>query len=164
MNHDVLRRYLILAVFTLLLVVGLVSIFTRYHALAWITIVAVDLYIVCVLHIAALQSDDENFVTRHAWVQNFFSGHNIALIVFTLQTFSIVFGFAGLYVGNKVFPSSKTPLDAFYISIFTLGFNNFSPTPGYGQWVVIAELISGILLIIGVFPMLISRISSFRLR
>jgi hypothetical protein len=75
---------------------------------------------------------------------------------------SLVSGFAGLYVGADVFPSSKTPLDALYISFFILGFTDYSPKPGYGQLVVIGQLISGVLLLTALFPMHISRISTFK--
>ena len=71
-------------------------------------------------------------------------------------------GFAGLYVGAEVFPSGKTPLDALYISFFIMGFTDYSPAPGYGQLVVIAQLVSGVLLLAALFPIHISRISTFK--
>jgi len=84
------------------------------------------------------------------------------LFVAGLVMLSIVCGFAGLYVGAEVFQSSKTPVDALYISLLTLGFTDFSPKPGYGQFVVIGQLASGILYVLGAIPLLISRISTFR--
>jgi len=48
-------------------------------------------------------------------------------------------------VGAEVFPSGKTPLDALYISFFMMGFTNYSLKPGYGQPVVTAQLVSGVL-------------------
>ena len=48
-------------------------------------------------------------------------------------------------VGAEVFPSSKTPLNALYISFFIMGFTDYSPKPGYGQLLVIAQLVSGVL-------------------
>ena len=68
----------------------------------------------------------------------------------------------GLYVGTEVFASVKTPLDAFYISCFTLALTDYSPKPGYGQLVVLAQLVSSILLLVALFPLLISRISTFK--
>jgi hypothetical protein len=53
-------------------------------------------------------------------------------------------------------------LDALYISFFTLAFTDFSPKPGYGQFVVIGQLVSGGLYLFGAFPLLISRIATFR--
>ena len=75
---------------------------------------------------------------------------------------SVLSGFAGLYVGAEVFPSAKTRLDALYISFFTLDFTDYSPKPGYGQLVVIAQLVNGIPLLAALFPIHISRISTFK--
>ena len=84
------------------------------------------------------------------------------LFLLILLLLSIVSGFAGLYVGAEVFSSSKTPLDALYISFFTLAFTDFSPKSRYGQFVVIGQLVSGGLYLFGAFPLLISRIATFR--
>jgi hypothetical protein len=62
----------------------------------------------------------------------------------------------------EVFPSDKTPLDALYVSFFVMGFTDYSPKSGYGQLVVIAQLISGVLLLAALFPIHISRISTFK--
>src|SRR5258708_1479674 len=75
---------------------------------------------------------------------------------------AIVSGFAGVYVGAEVFPSGKTPLDALYFSFFIMGFTDYSPKPGYGQLVVIAQLVSGVLLLAALCPIHISRISTFK--
>jgi hypothetical protein len=84
------------------------------------------------------------------------------ILVVTLLFLAIVSGFAGLYVGAEVFPSGKTPLDSLYISFFIMGFTDYSPAPGYGQLVVIAQLVSGVLLLAALFPIHISRISTFK--
>jgi hypothetical protein len=86
----------------------------------------------------------------------------VGLVVVALLFVAIISGFAGLYVGTEVFPSVKTPLDAFYISSFTLALTDYSPKPGYGQLVVLAQLVSSILLVVALFPLLISRISTFK--
>jgi hypothetical protein len=74
---------------------------------------------------------------------------------------AIVSGFAGLYVGVEVFPSGKTPLDSLYTSFFIMGFTDYSPAPGYGQLVVIAQLVGGVLLPAALFPIHVSRISTY---
>jgi hypothetical protein len=84
------------------------------------------------------------------------------LLVVTLLFLEAVSGFAGLYVGTEVFSSVKTPLDALYTSSFTLAFTDYSPKPGYGQLVVLGQLVSGVLLLVALFPLLISRISTFK--
>src|SRR6266496_2065282 len=63
---------------------------------------------------------------------------------------------------NRSLLSVKTPLDALYISSFTLALTDYSPKPGYGQLVVLGQLVSSILLVVALFPLLISRISTFK--
>lgn len=84
-----------------------------------------------------------------------------AVFIAALLFLAIVSGFAGLYAGAEVFPSGETPLDALYISFFIMGFTDYSPAHGYGQLVVIAQLVSGVLLLAALFPIHISRISTY---
>jgi hypothetical protein len=131
--------------------------------LAWAVIVSSDLYLSVVLLLAALQSDDERFLDRHSWMTRFLPRRRTAgLAVVVLLFLAVISGFGGLYVGTEVFASVKTPLDAFYISSFTLALTDYSPKPGYGQLVVLAQLVSSILLVVALFPLLISRISTFK--
>jgi hypothetical protein len=157
------RRDCVLAlVFFFVSVGGMASVFLGCRFLAWIAIVISDLYLSIVLLLAALRSDDDGFLDRHPWITGFFPRKATGILVVTLLFLAIVSGFAGLYVGAKVFPSGKTSLDALYISFFILGFTDYSPAPGYGQLVVIAQLVSGVLLLAALFPIHISRISTFK--
>ena len=151
-------------IFIILLVsaAGVTSVFVGSRALAWIAIAISDLYLSIVLLLAALRSDNDAFLDKHSWITRFFPRKTAGILVVTLLFLSVVSGFAGLYVGAEVFPSAKTPLDAVYISFFTLGFTDYSPKPGYGQLVVIAQLVSGVLLLAALFPIHISRISTFK--
>jgi hypothetical protein len=116
-----------------------------------------------VLLLAAFLSDDERFLDKHSWMTGFFPRRRTAgLLVVTLLFLAVISGFAGLYVGTEVFSSVKTPLDALYISSFTLALTDYSPKPGYGQLVVLGQLVSSILLLVALFPLLISRISTFK--
>jgi Mn2+/Fe2+ NRAMP family transporter len=115
-----------------------------------------------VLLFAALRSDDESFLDRHPWVANFFPRRTAALLLVVLLFTAVLLGFAGLYVGTEIFASTKTPLDAIYISVFTLALTDYSPKAGYGQIVVMSEVVNGVLLIVALFPLLISRISTFK--
>jgi hypothetical protein len=45
--------------------------------------------------------------------------------------------------------------------LFTLAFTDYGPKPGYGQFVVVGEVASGILFLIAAVPLLISRIATF---
>lgn len=142
-------------------IIGMASVFAMSRPLAWITILISDSYLSLVLFYAAILSDDRAFATRHPSTSRLFPRHGAALFVAGFLLFSIVSGFAGLYVGTEVFQPSKGKLDALYVSLFTLAFTDYSPKPGYGQFVVIGEVASGILYLIAVIPLLISRIATF---
>jgi hypothetical protein len=159
------KQHTILVLITFLLsVAGITSVFAGYRSLAWIVIMISDLYLSIVLLLAALRSDDEAFLDRHSWITFFFPLKTTGLLVVMLLFVAVISGFAGLYVGTAVFTPGKSPLDAIYISCFILGFTDYSPSPGYGQLVVIGQLASGVLLMVALFPLLISRISTFKNR
>jgi hypothetical protein len=138
------------------------SVFWGYRFLAWIAIVISDLYLFAVLLLAALRAEDDAFLNKQPWIRRFFPRKTAGILVVALLFLSVVSGFAGLYVGAEVFPSSKTPLDALYISFFIMGFTDYSPKPGYGQLVAIDQLISGVLLLAALFAIHISRTSTFK--
>ena len=155
----------IVLVFIMFLVsaAGITSVYMHCRILAWIVILFSDLQLCLVLLLAALQSDDEGFLDRHSWITGFLPRRRAAgLVVVMLLFLAVISGFAGLYVGGEVFASVKTPLDAFYISSFTLALTDYSPKPGYGQLVVFAQIVSSVLLVVALFPLIISRISTFK--
>jgi hypothetical protein len=163
MSKDTRRDVILVLVIFLVSAAGMTSVFQGCRILAWVVIVSSDLYLSIVLLLAALLSDDERFLDKHSWMTGFFPRRRTAgLLVVTLLFLAVVSGFAGLYVGTEVFSSVKTPLDALYISSFTLAFTDYSPKPGYGQLVVLGQLASGVLLLVALFPLLISRISTFK--
>jgi hypothetical protein len=163
MSKETRRDIVLIVIFALVSAAGMTSVFRGCQILAWVVIVSSDLYLSIVLLLAALLSDDERFLDKHSWMTGFFPRRRTAgLLVVTLLFLAVVSGFAGLYVGTEVFSSVKTPLDALYISSFTLAFTDYSPKPGYGQLVVLGQLASGVLLLVALFPLLISRISTFK--
>jgi hypothetical protein len=162
MSEETRRDIVLIVIFSLVSAIGMASVFLRCRVLAWIVIAISDLYLSIVLLLAALRSDDDAFLDKHSWVTRFFPRKAAGILVVTLLFLSVLSGFAGLYVGVEVFPSAKTPLDALYISFFTLGFTDYSPKPGYGQLVVVGQLVSGVLLLAALFPIHISRISTFK--
>jgi hypothetical protein len=162
MSEEARRDIGLIVIFSLVSAIGTTSVFLGYRFLAWIAIVISDVYLFSVLLLAALRAEDDGFLDRHPWITRFFPRKTTGILVVTLLFLAIVSGFAGLYVGAEVFPSGKTPLDALYISFFIMGFTDYSPAPGYGQLVVIAELVSGVLLLAALFPIHISRISTFK--
>jgi len=157
------RDFVLLLITSIASAISITSLFVDCRPLAWIAIVISDSYLSFILLFAAIISDDDTFATRHPWMTSIFPHRRTAgLFVAGLLLLFIVSGFAGLYVGAEVFQSSKTPADALYTSFLTLGFTDFSPKPGYGQFVVIGQLASGVLYVGGVIPLLISRIATFR--
>ena len=162
MSKETRRDIVLIVIFSLVSATGMASVFLGCRFLARIVIVISDLYLSIVLLLAALRSDDDGFLGRHLWITRFFPRKTTGIFVVALLFLAIVSGFAGLYVGAEVFPSGKTPLDALYISFFIMGFTDYSPAPGYGQLVVIAQLVSGVLLLAALFPIHISRISTFK--
>jgi len=161
-SKETRRDVVLIVILSLVSAVGMTSVFWDCRLLAWIAIVVSDSYLFTILLLAALRAEDDAFLDRHRWVTQLFPRKTAGIPVATLLLLSLVSGFAGLYVGVEVFPSSKTPLDALYISLFILGFTDYSPKPGYGQLVVIGQIVSGVLLLAALFPMHISRISTFK--
>ena len=162
MTKQAKKEFVLLAMASIAAAIGMTSVFNSSRLLAWIAIVISDAYLANVLLFAAILSDDGTIATRHAWITGLFPKRTTGVFVVALLLVSIVSGFAGLYVGTEVFPASKTPGDALYISLFTLAFTDYGPKPGYGQLVVLAQLVSSILLVLALFPLLISRISTFK--
>ena len=161
MSKDARKDIVLIVIFSLVSATGMASVFLGYRLLAWIVIGISDLYLFIVLLLAAHRAEDDGFLDRHPWVTGVFPRKPAGILVVTLLFLAIVSGFAGLYVGTEVFPSDKTPLDALYVSFFVMGFTDYSPKSGYGQLVVIAQLISGVLLLAALFPIHFSRISTF---
>ena len=162
MSKETIRDSLLALVFFLVSATGVASVLGGPRSLAWIVIAISDSYLLLVLVFAALRSDDESFSDRHPWVAHFFPRRTAALLLVVLLFTAVLLGFAGLYVGTEIFASIKTPLDAVYISVFTLALTDYSPKAGYGQLVVMSEVVNGVLLIVALFPLLISRISTFK--
>jgi hypothetical protein len=160
-SKEARKDFVLLAITAIAAAIGMRSVFAASRPLAWIAIVISDAYLALVLFFAAILSDDRAFAARWPWIAGLFPRRTTALFVVTSLLLSIVFGFAGLYVGTEVFPSSKTPGDALYISLFTLAFTDYGPKSGYGQFVVVGEVASGILFLIAAVPLLISRIATF---
>jgi hypothetical protein len=161
MSKETKEDLVLLIITSVTSTIGMTSVFVGSRPLAWMAILVSDSYLSVVLLFAAILSDNGAFATRQPWITGLFPRRTTGLFVVALLLLSIVSGFAGLYVGTEVFQSSKTPGDALYISLFTLAFTDYSPKPGYGQFVVVGQIASGILYLIAAFPLLISRIATF---
>lgn len=140
---------------------------------AWAGLPAVvgpSLYILAILYAAAYRSDvkmgshtgdanlwDVIFPTRRA---------GIVLVLLFLTAF--VLGFANLYSYAGIVLDKcnilDTPMEAIYFSfvtLTTLGYGDFSFLSNLSQWLVMAELFSGVLLLVCTFALLIARLSIF---
>jgi len=151
----------LLVIFGVVTVIGILSGPLRCQLAALTAIVAVDGYLSVVLVLAALRTDHApTFRESNPWIARWFPRRTAGFLLIIFLLASVVFGFAGFYIGSDVFRQDKSWLDAIYISFQTLGFSDFHPKAGHGQRVVIAELATGVLLLIGAFPLLMSRMST----
>ena len=150
------------------LVAGFISLFFNCHSIAWIAIFLSDIYLIALLYVAAKRVDYEcknkqkNFMTHYPSAEYLFPNLKFALLIFLFFLLAIVLGFAGLYVGTNDFCPVKNQLGAFYTSLFIMGFDNPNPASETGKLIVITQFFSSLLLLVGVFPLLISRIASYK--
>jgi hypothetical protein len=65
MSKEIRRDVRLVLIMFLLSAAGMTSVFRVYRLLAWVVIASSDFYLLSVLLLAALLSDDENFLKRH---------------------------------------------------------------------------------------------------
>ena len=142
-----------------------VSVCNKLQIAGWISIAFVDIYLLSVLVLAAIRSDgvwNNNKIAK--W---FFPSRIAGLILVGMLLMVLIVGFAGIYCSlesGALHKEPKNTTDAIYFSfvtITTLGYGEIYPLLEYPKRIVIFQLISGTLLLFGIFPLLISRISSF---
>ena len=98
MSEETRRDIVLIVIFASVLAIGMTSVFLGYRFLAWIVIVISDVYLFSVLLLAALRSEDDDFLDKHSWITRFFPRKTTGILVVTLLFLAIVSGFAGLYV------------------------------------------------------------------
>jgi hypothetical protein len=162
MSKETRRDIVLIVIFSLVSATGMASVFLRCRLLAPIVIVISDLYLSIVLLLAALRSDDDRFLRRHVWITLFSLERRLVFLSLHSFFWQLFLVLLVCMLERRSFHPGKTPLDALYISFFIMGFADYSPAPGYGQLVVIAQLVSGVLLLAALFPIHISRISTFK--
>jgi voltage-gated potassium channel Kch len=96
-----------------------------------------------------------------------------AIILLPILLSALIIAFGGLYLstGGGVV-NSQTPaqplvnwLDAIYFSfvtITTLGYGDFHPASAVSKWAVMGEVTSGLTMLAGAVPLLISRLTMWR--
>lgn len=156
--------------------------------LATIPVGSIDIYLSVVLFIGAVRSDaeqkhlksDNADIDYKNYAKNMLPMRASGLIMVVLFFLTIVFSFAALYQTNeKDFCKSNavmstnapasvaTPLDkldAVYFSVVTVatvGYGDITPITPTAKWLVTAEIVSGVLLLVGIVSFLISRIANF---
>ncbi len=138
------------------------SIITEAPTWSWPVIGLVDVYLLIVLWVSAYRSYDQQAAKKHPWIVALFPSRPAGLFVMFGLIAATVVAFASLYAdGTCVFGRTLHKSEAIYISFSTLGFNDFMPKGIYGRLVVMLHLASAVLLIMGVFALLISRLSTF---
>lgn len=151
---------------------------------AGIVVVAVDLYLVLALVVAAQRRDG----AKSRLAKIVFPTHAWFLLFFACLAICTACGFASLYVGSKgVIHSSRDladieahtlvnrkpdvaeqltdPWDALYFSVVTLatvGYGDYVPASAGARLLATWEIGTGVLLVAGTLALLISRISGFK--
>jgi hypothetical protein len=69
--------------------------------------------------------------------------------------------FCGSVCWNRSFSIQQNAWKCALHQFIYAGFTDYGPKPGYGQFVVVGEVASGILFLIAAIPLLISRIATF---
>ena len=138
-------------------------------SLSWLTIALVDAYLFLVLLFAAILCDMDGNRATNSQLKTFFPTRTVGLFVALLLSVALVTSFAGLYLRPEMATAFTKPidgrLDACYVSIVTMttvGFGDFTPVTLQAKRIVIAQIASGVLLFFGIFPLLVSRLSTFK--
>jgi len=141
-------------------IMGFISLNCRISCLASVTACGVDLFLIVLLFEASLRkAPDQPF-----WFELAHRAYFVLMFVFLLVALVCSFGMlyvnsGDIYRGNELLTRS---VDAAYFSlvtITTLGYGDFAPQFTHGRWLVMAELGSGILLLLLIVPALASRLA-----
>jgi ion channel len=165
MNQAIKHDLILLAGAMVLAILGLCSVFFNAAYLSYPTIVVTDLYLFLVLLFAAISSDAKShgtFVSSKC-LQQIFPSKTAGVFIIAFLLTALISGFAGLYLNTTLSQALEGPMDALYFSsvtMMTVGFGDYVPLGG-AKLLVMGQLVSGMLLLFGVFPLLISRLSTF---
>jgi voltage-gated potassium channel Kch len=148
---------------------GTVSLFFGWRCLSWASIIFVDSYLIAVILTAAIRADKKNKTYQSEWKANWlFPSRRVGVITIPLLAFALIIAFAGLYWsthGERDFKGDfSTYIDSLYFSLVTLttvGYGDIAPLSEFARKIVMLEISSGFLVLIGAFPLLISRISDY---
>ena len=142
-------------------------VFILANTAIWLT----NIYLLMVLVFSAVRSDgleaDADYKPCQ-FIKWFFPTRLIGLALFVLFAYTLITAFAALYLQLATVAHFSQEIcnvkDAIYFSfvtITTLGYGEFHPVSDVAKELVVLQLGSGLLLLFGAFPLLISRISTF---
>jgi hypothetical protein len=158
-----------------MLISGYVSVHCKLSCLSYLVIFIVDIYLFALLLFAALRADSHHktytFNGRGSSIiekaKCIFPSRTAGIFVIVFCSFAIVFSFAGIFLSlnNETNFNGKLggEMEAIYFSLVTVstvGYGDISPA-NTARFFVSLEIVSGFLLLFGIFPLLISRISNF---
>jgi|HubBroStandDraft_2_1064218.scaffolds.fasta_scaffold01750_5 ABC-type glucose/galactose transport system permease subunit len=133
-----------------------------------VVILGTDLYIGAMLWKAACVS--QGVLNADKMFPKYIPYRTTALVMLLMLAIALISAFAGLYIETNSVHSStlptedlRNPIDAIYFSVVTittLGYGDFLPYGTLARMIVVGELASGVLLLIGAFPLLISRMGN----
>lgn len=144
--------------------------------IGWLIATMVDGCVFVLLVMAAIRSDG------HVSISKYLPNKLAALALFMLLFIALMPSFGSMYlqsggvcqagveaghVGNSAgenFAALQTPLDALYFScvtMMTVGYGDYVPITPCARRLVIWQLGSGALLLLGAFPLLLSRMAAF---
>ena len=153
-------RHLAAAVATALLAILSLFVHQRY-LLPAAAVVFADGYLLAMLWIAARVGQG-----RAAWRERL-PLRTTALVALAALAVALIAAFAGLYLETQGVVSATGVLhkriDAIYFStvtMTTLGYGDFVPRSDAARLIVMAELASAVLLLVGALPLLVSRLGS----
>jgi hypothetical protein len=154
---------------------GIIALYCESLFFSTIAICLIDGYLLLVLFAAAVRSDAKHRFLKggnKSFMYCLFPRRISSFLMVILFFSALVMSFAAIYLclaqsekfGRDPVPNISGCLDALYFSLVTIstvGFGDYAPSDPPGKLAVMAEILSGILLFIGAFPLLISRIADF---
>jgi ion channel len=155
----------------LVAILATVSVSNKVTWLAYMSLGGVNFYLACVLVFAAIRSDGLQGSSSYeppTFMKWFFPTRLVGLIMFPLFAYILVTAFAALYLQLGTIEHFNCPIETVakakyfsLVTITTLGYGEIHPVSETARNLVLLQLSSGLLLLFGVFPLLISRISGF---
>jgi voltage-gated potassium channel len=141
-------------------IVGFISLNCRISCLALATVCGVDIFLIILLIEISLRKG----LSEPFWFELAHRAYFVLMFVFLLVALVCSFGMlyvnsGDIYKGNE---QLTTSVDAAYFSlvtITTLGYGDFAPRCAHGRALVMAELGSGLLLLLLFVPVLASRLA-----